>query len=643
MIPTILLGLLLLAGLGVTKRCDKMSLDQLCQHQRKCQSHVLDLREICNSRIQVQNSYHRQGTLRSSVSILRSTSVTYLDATPPVILSGPRNVTVPPGGELSLSCLVEGAPTPDVIISFREDAYLEKPEASFGSSIMLSVSKAVHKQVDVIAEYDEGWYRCVGANSEGVVFADSYVTVKDLCAEKDCPSNKVCEADYDLEIAECVCPSCGVDDFLGDNWVCGNNCASYFSECSLKEDNCWEDTNYTMFRSTYCPEFTQPVFTVVPEAELEVTYQQSITLHCEAEPSGHEPGPPPTIVWYNEYSELLAEGDSLVLAPEEEMSVVCVAVHCPGTIGAERLLQTLPTLITIKEESSKVNAGASCHVFGDPHLITFDGRSYVMEGACDYVLAMDCMMASWFVYGRFSACGNDMTCLESVTLFYGYSMMLELQRGWLVNNQGVKLPIRLGEELVVNGDVSLLFDGEWLSLYFVGNELRWDGLMGMQLYLAASAGRTCGLCGDNNGWSGDDFRSRWYYTVESDVGRFVDSWRLDRQGLCELETTRAEVTVSEEARSVCNALFDSEYIKRCEAEVAGAEYLEACTQDYTTSGYMRDEFRIECSILQSYAEQCESKGIDMGLWRTATGCTSISDLQTFTIAQGCPQETSPFS
>ena len=48
------------------------------------------------------------------------------DATPPVILEGPKNVTVPPGGELLLSCLVEGAPTPDVIISFRENAYLEK-------------------------------------------------------------------------------------------------------------------------------------------------------------------------------------------------------------------------------------------------------------------------------------------------------------------------------------------------------------------------------------------------------------------------------------------------------------------------------------------------------------------------------------
>jgi len=284
-------------------------------------------------------------------------------------------------------------------------------------------------------------------------------------------------------------------------------------------------------------------------------------------------------------------------------------------------------------------------VFGDPHLITFDGKSYVMEGACDYVLAMDCMMASWFVYGRFSGCGNGMTCLESVTLFYGYTIMLELQRGWLVNKQGAKLPIRLGQVLEVSSDVALLFDGEWLSLTFAGNEIRWDGLMGMQLYLAPTTGTTCGLCGDNNGQSEDDFRNRRYYTLESNVGRFIDSWRLDRQGWCELQGSKAELTVtaSEPARIVCNSLFDNAYIKRCQPEVPVAVYLEACIRDYTASSYMKDEFRIECSILQSYAQMCESKGVEMKLWRSTVDCTNISNLQNFTIAQGCPQETSPLS
>ena len=34
-----------------------------------------------------------------------------------------------------------------------------------------------------------------------------------------------------------------------------------------------------------------------------------------------------------------------------------------------------------------------------------------------------------------------------------------------------------GKQLDVSEEVSLLFDGEWISLTFAGNQLRWDGLM----------------------------------------------------------------------------------------------------------------------------------------------------------------------
>ena len=45
---------------------------------------------------------------------------------------------------------------------------------------------------------------------------------------------------------------------------------------------------------------------------MEVGYQESLTLRCEAEPSGSEPGPPPVIVWYDEFSQLLGEGKQRV-------------------------------------------------------------------------------------------------------------------------------------------------------------------------------------------------------------------------------------------------------------------------------------------------------------------------------------------
>lgn len=57
-----------------------------------------------------------------------------------------------------------------------------------------------------------------------------------------------------------------------------------------------------------------------------------------------------------------------------------------------------------------------CHVFGDPHVTTFDGSMYSFVGACEYVITMDCSMdAMWYVYGRIRPCGDNSSCLQSIT------------------------------------------------------------------------------------------------------------------------------------------------------------------------------------------------------------------------------------
>ena len=57
--------------------------------------------------------------------------------------------------------------------------------------------------------------------------------------------------------------------------------------------------------------------------------------------------------------------------------------------------------------------------------------------------------------------------------------VLEFQRGWIINNNGIKLKVTVGKESQF-GEMTYFFDGEILVLKFgQGNQIRWNGFNGM--------------------------------------------------------------------------------------------------------------------------------------------------------------------
>eukprot|EP00116_Pleurobrachia_bachei_P002877 sb/3463139/ len=235
------------------------------------------------------------------------------------------------------------------------------------------------------------------------------------------------------------------------------------------------------------------------------------------------------------------------LETEDSGLYACVVEQCRNTYTSRDSVQidvtdditpspTPDNLETVKK---------TCSVYGDPHFLTFDGYAYDFMGECHYVLAMDCLYAQWIIYGQLERCSADNvrgSCLSAITIFSGRNAV-ELQRGWIINDQGSKMNIT-ESETKTSGPMTITFDGRHLLVRIAGSdvEIWWDGLVSVHVSIPGGA-EACGLCGNNDDNPDNDL----------DVGRsgvragsgltsvdVADSWAVDRLDQCE---KRVPVTI----------------------------------------------------------------------------------------------------
>ncbi|XP_078657624.1 uncharacterized protein LOC144903401 isoform X3 [Branchiostoma floridae x Branchiostoma belcheri] len=271
---------------------------------------------------------------------------------------------------------------------------------------------------------------------------------------------------------------------------------------------------------------------------------------------------------------------------------------------------------------------ATCIATGDPHYITFDGRSYDFMGDCSYTMVMNKMTdeTDYSIEAENQECDSgstrQLTCTRSVTVKTG-STVLKLKQGKSVLLNGediVRLPHR-GPGVYIETATSIF------QKVTLDNGLRvlWDGVS--RLYITAPpkfVGRTMGLCGTFNYNQQDDFYTK-VGDIETNPIAFANKWKTD--DLCAdrpLVPTGQETMhpcdiyqqLKTSAQQHCGQLMGS-FFTACHQYVNPQESYDRCMFDYCGSGHAIQSM---CDAMSDYSLACGAKGVELDWRQNTEGC-----------------------
>ncbi|KAM9302200.1 mucin-5AC-like [Gastrophryne carolinensis] len=265
---------------------------------------------------------------------------------------------------------------------------------------------------------------------------------------------------------------------------------------------------------------------------------------------------------------------------------------------------------------------AICTVYGDGNYITFDNKYYTTSGDCEYTLVQDYCDAplrngTFKVITENVQCGTTGTsCSVAITVYLGAHKLI-LADGHI-------------EVLERTSDFDILYWTRKMGIYLVvetkiGLVIVWDQMTTIFIHLSSKhKGRVCGLCGNFDGNSKNDFTTRSRCLVE-DVNVFRDSWKISSE--C------PEVYISKEpcaihpyriswAQKMCS-IINSNVFKKCHAEVRPEKYYDACVRD-TCACDAGEDCHCYCTAIAAYAQAC-SEACACVHWRTPTVCPLSCD------------------
>ncbi|NWV16953.1 ZAN protein, partial [Origma solitaria] len=269
---------------------------------------------------------------------------------------------------------------------------------------------------------------------------------------------------------------------------------------------------------------------------------------------------------------------------------------------------------------------AICHIYGDPHYSTFDGKLHHFQGSCNYTVVTGCDNSSvgFSVTTRNKHRGSkSWTALNSVALsLEGLHIALREHKAVYVNGALVSLPASPAP------GVSIFLSGSYVRVSTkLGLQLQFNGDHELLVKVSEKyKGKLCGLCGTYTESQQDDFM-RPDGVVVPDFNDFGASWMVpDDEWPCDPAISPpASCSPAEEeaANKQCAILTHiSGPFQPCHAVLPPKTYFESCVYDQCATNGSTEQL---CNDLGAYAAACAEAGVSLGDWSAGTVCAPPTD------------------
>nr|XP_038028058.1 IgGFc-binding protein isoform X2 [Anas platyrhynchos] len=272
---------------------------------------------------------------------------------------------------------------------------------------------------------------------------------------------------------------------------------------------------------------------------------------------------------------------------------------------------------------------STCRVTGDPHYLTFDGKTFDFMGTCTYTMTKTCDedpdLPVFSVKAKNEHRGNPKVSYVGVVIVHVYDITITVVRsedGFVrVNNQYSRLPISLAQgklQLQQKGRSVLIKTDFLLKVLY-----DWDDHLVVKIP-SALANKVCGMCGNSNGNPQDDVLLPNGDTAQNteDLGW---GWKvLDESSACfdncigECKRCPRDEAKKYKVEALCGLLSQSSGpFQRCHAVINPKNYLDNCVYDLCVNDGLHNKL---CQALKAYADDCREEGVIVDDWRTPARC-----------------------